>query len=149
MEGDQNPLLNAVRASLTRPSWAFLFLILVGVAIFTLQFTTSPFGPISDRAGLTGPGGPITCSGLFEVPSPRKVVKSIAEFGGVGDGRTSNTAAFRRAVEYMERFRGRGGAQLNVPRGRWLTGSFNLTSDFTLFLEQGALILGSQVTRHD
>lgn len=70
---------------------------------------------------------------------------SVAEFGGVGDGKTSNTGAFRRAVEYLERFAGEGGAQLNVPRGEWLTGSFNLTSNFTLFLEEGAVILGSQV----
>ncbi|KAL8045102.1 hypothetical protein ABFX02_08G090700 [Erythranthe guttata] len=148
MEGE-NPLLTAVKSSLTRPSWAFLLLIFAGVAVFSLQFTGNtappPFGSISNRAGHTGSGGPTTCSGLFEAPPPRRVVKSIEEFGGVGDGTTSNTAAFKRAVEYMAKFRGGGGgAQLNVPRGRWLTGSFNLTSDFTLFLDDGALILGSQ-----
>lgn len=68
----------------------------------------------------------------------------ITDFGGVGDGVTSNTAAFRRAAEHMGRFAERGGSQLNVPRGKWVTGSFNLTSNFTLFLEQGAVILGSQ-----
>lgn len=45
----------------------------------------------------------------------------------------------------MQRFRDRGGSQLNIPNGKWLTGSFNLTSDFTLFLQQGAVILASQV----
>lgn len=70
---------------------------------------------------------------------------SIKDFGGVGDGETSNTDAFRKALVYMQRFSEKGGAQLNVPEGRWLTGSFNLTSNFTLFLEQGAIILGSQV----
>lgn len=148
MQGE-NPLFNAVKASFTRPSWAFIFLIFTGVAIFSLHITRNtifPIWPISNQAGLAGPRDPTTCSGFFEAPPPGKVAKSIADFGGVGDGRTSNTAAFRRAVEYMERFKGRGGAQLNVPRGRWLTGSFNLTSDFTLFLEDGAVILGSQVT---
>ncbi|XP_011099733.1 probable polygalacturonase isoform X2 [Sesamum indicum] len=146
MEGD-NPLANAIRASFTRPSWAFLLLIFTGIAIFSIHITRNTIfqlGPISTQAGLERPGGPPSCSGLFEAPPPRKVVKSISEFGGVGDGRTSNTAAFRRAMEYMEKFRGTGGAQLNVPKGRWLTGSFNLTSDFTLFLEDGAVILGSQ-----
>ena len=70
---------------------------------------------------------------------------SIEDFGGVGDGKTSNTESFRRAIRYMQRFRDRGGSQLNIPKGRWLTGSFNLTSDFTLFLQQGAVILASQV----
>lgn len=74
----------------------------------------------------------------------RKHIKSITDFGGVGDGKTSNTAAFRSAASYMQRFGDKGGSQLNVPRGKWLTGSFNLTSNFTLFLEEGAVILGSQ-----
>ncbi|KAI7747933.1 hypothetical protein M8C21_015782, partial [Ambrosia artemisiifolia] len=65
-------------------------------------------------------------------------------FGGVGDGVTSNTAAFTAAMTWMTRFVGRGGAQLNVPRGTWVTGSFNVTSDFTLFLEDGAVIMGSE-----
>ncbi|KAL2498589.1 Pectin lyase-like superfamily protein [Abeliophyllum distichum] len=106
--------------------------------------TIFPIGSITGRAGFTGPGGPRTCSGLFTEVQPRKMVKSITQFGGLGDGRTSNTAAFRRAMEYMKNFRQKGGAQLNVPKGRWLTGSFNLTSNFTLFLEDGAVILGSQ-----
>ncbi|KAI4364327.1 hypothetical protein MLD38_020435 [Melastoma candidum] len=88
-----------------------------------------------------------SCAGFFGrgwgLPR-RAVVMSITEFGGVGDGRTSNTAAFRRAVGYMQGLAGRGGAQLNVPSGVWLTGSFNVTSNFTLFLEEGAFILGSQ-----
>jgi polygalacturonase len=63
----------------------------------------------------------------------------------VGDGVTSNTAAFRRAVAALEERAGGGGARLEVPPGRWLTGSFNLTSRFTLFLHHGAVILGSQV----
>ncbi|KAK1310735.1 putative polygalacturonase [Acorus calamus] len=37
-----------------------------------------------------------------------------------------------------------GGGRLVVPKGRWVTGSFNLTSNFTLYLEEGAVILGSQ-----
>ena len=63
----------------------------------------------------------------------------------MGDGVTSNTAAFRRAVAELDERAGGRGATLEVPPGRWLTGSFNLTSRFTLFLHHGALILGSQV----
>jgi polygalacturonase len=64
----------------------------------------------------------------------REVWASIEEFGAVGDGATPNTAAFRHAVVQLgARATGGGGARLDVPPGRWLTGSFNLTSRFTLF----------------
>lgn len=70
---------------------------------------------------------------------------SILEFGAVGDGKTLNTLAFQNAIFYLKSFADKGGAQLYVPPGKWLTGSFNLTSHLTLFLEKGAVILGSQV----
>lgn len=76
-------------------------------------------------------------------PRPHSV--SITEFGAVGDGKTLNTLAFQNAIFYLKSFADKGGAQLYVPSGKWLTGSFNLTSHLTLFLEKGAVILGSQV----
>ncbi|MQL89334.1 hypothetical protein Taro_021907, partial [Colocasia esculenta] len=77
-------------------------------------------------------------------PSPRPHSVSILEFGAVGDGRTINTLAFQNAVFYLRSFADKGGAQLYVPTGRWLTGSFNLTSHLTLFLEKDAIIVGTQ-----
>lgn len=76
-------------------------------------------------------------------PRPHSV--SLLEFGAVGDGKTLNTVAFQNAIFYVKSFADKGGAQLYVPPGKWLTGSFNLTSHLTLFLEAGAIILGSQV----
>ncbi|KAJ6798669.1 putative polygalacturonase [Iris pallida] len=76
--------------------------------------------------------------------APRPHSVSIVEFGAVGDGQTTNTIAFQNAVFYARSFADKGGAQLYVPKGRWLTGSFNLTSHLTLFLEKGAVILGIQ-----
>lgn len=76
-------------------------------------------------------------------PRPHSV--SILEFGAVGDGKTLNTIAFQNAIFYLKSFADKGGAQLYVPPGKWLTGSINLTSHLTLFLEKGAVILGSQV----
>lgn len=70
---------------------------------------------------------------------------SILEFGAVGDGITLNTVAFQNAIFYLKSFADKGGAQLYVPSGKWLTGSFNLTSHLTLFLERGATIIASQV----
>ena len=71
---------------------------------------------------------------------------SISEFGAVGDGIKLNTKAFQEAMAYLRSFSSSGGSQLNITRGIWLTGSFNLTSNFTLYLEKDAVILGSQVS---
>lgn len=70
---------------------------------------------------------------------------SILEFGAVGDGKTLNTVAFQNAIFYLKSFADKGGAMLYVPSGKWLTGSFNLTSHLTLFLEKDSVILASQV----
>lgn len=71
---------------------------------------------------------------------------SLSDFGGVGDGKTSNTKAFRDAIDHLSQFQSDGGAQLVVPPGKWLTGSFSLTSHFTLYLHKDAVLLASQVS---
>ncbi|PKA52732.1 putative polygalacturonase [Apostasia shenzhenica] len=71
---------------------------------------------------------------------------TITEFGAVGDGMTMNTVAFQNAVFYLRSFADKGGAQLYVPKGKWRTGSFSLISHLTLFLDKGAIIIGSQDT---
>lgn len=81
--------------------------------------------------------------GFASAARPHSV--SILEFGAVGDGKTVNTLAFQNAIFYLRSFADKGGAQLYVPPGRWLTGSFNLISHLTIFLERDAVILGSQV----
>ncbi|KAI4301596.1 hypothetical protein L6164_034858 [Bauhinia variegata] len=68
---------------------------------------------------------------------------SITEFGAVGDGITLNTKAFQNAIFYLNSFADKGGAKLFVPAGRWLTGSFDLISHLTLWLDKDAVILGS------
>ncbi|KAF5772303.1 putative glycoside hydrolase, family 28, pectin lyase/virulence factor [Helianthus annuus] len=74
----------------------------------------------------------------------RKHTAFLTDFGGVGDGKTSNTAVFRSAIQNLSQFENDGGSQLIVPPGKWLTGSFNLTSHFTLFIQFGAVVLASQ-----
>lgn len=76
------------------------------------------------------------------VPRLRPVAFNLTDFGGVGDGVTLNTAAFEGAMAAISKFRRKGGGQLNVPPGQWLTAPFNLTSHLTLFLAEGAVILG-------
>lgn len=77
--------------------------------------------------------------------APRPHSVTLTEFGAVGDGVTMNTIAFQNAIFYLRSFADKGGAQLYVPKGKWLTGSFNLISHLTLFLDQGAVIIGTQV----
>lgn len=152
----EKPLFGAFAGSVIRPPWTRLLLLFGLLAILTLRiFSTDTVFPVRWITGLRGAddgssglsdflGDERSCVGFFGPVPRRKVVMSIADFGGVGDGRTSNTESFRRAVRYMQSFGDKGGSQLNVPKGSWLTGSFNLTSNFTLFLEEGAVILGSQ-----
>ncbi|KAG6387562.1 hypothetical protein SASPL_152754 [Salvia splendens] len=77
-----------------------------------------------------------------ELPRLRPAVYNLTDFGGVGDGLTLNTAAFEGAVMAISKLGRSGGGQLNVPPGNWLTAPFNLTSHMTLFLAEGAVILG-------
>lgn len=78
-------------------------------------------------------------------PVNRPVVFNLRDFGAVGDGRTLNTEAFEHAVAAIAELGKRGGGQLDVPAGLWLTAPFNLTSHMTLFLAEDAVILGVEV----
>lgn len=72
---------------------------------------------------------------------------SITDFGGVGDGMTLNTKAFRAAIYRIEHLRRRGGTLLYIPPGEYLTGPFNLTSHMTLYLARGAVIKATMVLK--
>lgn len=65
---------------------------------------------------------------------------SLADFGGVGDGITSNTEAFAKAISALNK---QGGGHLVVPPGIWLTGPISFKDRIDLHLERGALILFS------
>lgn len=151
MESDKATFASIVKGIRTRtrlPSWALLFLLFTLITVLSLQLPTTSFFPtwaLSSQPEPEPVSESISCSNFFRVVPRRKIVMSIEDFGGVGDGKTSNTESFRSAIRYMQSFRDRGGSQLNIPKGTWLTGSFNLTSDFTLFLQHGAVILASQV----
>ncbi|CAL9157205.1 unnamed protein product [Musa hybrid cultivar] len=81
-------------------------------------------------------------------PMFRPVAFKLTDFGAVGDGETLNTDAFESAVAEIAKLGERGGGQLDVPAGLWLTAPFNLTSHMTLFLAEGAVILGVEDERY-
>lgn len=69
-------------------------------------------------------------------PHIPKHIVSLANFGA-GDGATLNTKAFEKAIAALEE---KGGGQLIVPPGIWLTGPIKLQSRIDLHVERGALI---------
>ena len=53
----------------------------------------------------------------------------ITDYGGVGDGVHNNGRAIRQAVAAIG---AAGGGTLLLPKGKWLTAPFNMTSHMTL-----------------
>ena len=64
----------------------------------------------------------------------------ITDFGAVGDGGTRNTAAIQRAIDACT---AAGGGRVNVPPGRFLSGTIRLKSNVELHLESGAVLISS------
>jgi polygalacturonase len=62
---------------------------------------------------------------------------TLTDFGAVGDGKTLNTDAFRKAIAAVEQA---GGGRLVVPAGTFRTLSFALCSNLDLHLAQGSVI---------
>lgn len=65
---------------------------------------------------------------------------NIKDFGGVGDGVTLNTEAFRKAISALEK---QGGGRLVVPAGVWLTGLISLKDNIDLHIEKNAIVMAS------
>ena len=82
---------------------------------------------------------PFSMSDLKRPVFPGRVV-DIREHGAVADGKTRNTQAFARAIEFCSRA---GGGRVLVPAGRWFTGPIHLTSNIELHLAEGAEIIFS------
>ena len=77
---------------------------------------------------------------------PRPHVFDLSDFGAVGDGATDNTRVFQNAIYAVSTVADKGGGQLYVPPGVYVTGSFNLTSCMTLYLSRDAVIKGIEVS---
>ncbi len=65
----------------------------------------------------------------------------IRHFGAVGDGITLDTIAIQKAIDSATE---QGGGTVLIPPGRWLTGALCLGNHTQLFLDAGAMLLGSR-----
>jgi len=63
---------------------------------------------------------------------------NVAKYGGVGDGKTLNTAAIQKTIDAAS---AAGGGIVLIPEGKFLTGPFTLASSINLHLDKGATIL--------
>jgi hypothetical protein len=67
-------------------------------------------------------------------------VFNVREYGAVGDGATLETPAINKAIEACA---AAGGGQVLLPPGKYLSGTVHLKSHVTLFLEAGAMLVGT------
>ncbi len=66
---------------------------------------------------------------------------NVQQFGARGNGTTNNTASIQRAIDKVSEL---GGGTVLFPAGTYRTGAVTLKSNVTLFLESGAVLLGSR-----
>lgn len=65
----------------------------------------------------------------------------ITNYGAVGDGKTKNTEAFRKAIEACNK---EGGGRVIIPLGTFLTGAIYLKSNVNLHFQDSAKVLFSR-----
>jgi len=65
----------------------------------------------------------------------------VTKYGVLGDAKTNNTKAIKAVVEQAEK---NGGGTIYFPPGEYVTGSIEIKSNMTLYLESGAVILASE-----
>jgi polygalacturonase len=64
---------------------------------------------------------------------------SVRDFGAVGDGQAIETAAIQKALDNVA---SKGGGEVQIPAGRYVTGSLVMKSHTILRLDAGAVLLG-------
>jgi polygalacturonase len=66
---------------------------------------------------------------------------NIKDFGAKGDGKTINTAAINAAIEEAVK---NGGGTIFFPAGNFLSYSIHLQNNISLYLDQGAVLIGAE-----
>ncbi len=110
--------------------------------------TPSPLPPVVKSQPLLGLAGvslllllaacQLGLAGLGASPPAKSF--AITDYGAVADGTTLNSAAIQRAVDAAQ---AAGGGTVVVPAGTFMSGSIFLHQGVSLYLSQGAVLLGS------
>jgi alpha-L-rhamnosidase len=105
------------------------------LALMTLQLVQSVIGVALMSCLLTG------CLGLqtaVNPPAPKRY--PVSDFGAVGDGTTINTVAIQKAIDTAS---AAGGGVVVIPSGTFASGSIFLKKGVELWLDEGAVLFGS------
>ena len=73
--------------------------------------------------------------------SAKGIFYNVLDFGARGDGKTNNTKAINSAIEAAAK---NGGGTVYFPAGDFLSFTIRMKSKITLFLDQGAVLIGDQ-----
>lgn len=79
-------------------------------------------------------------SGMAMDKQQRKGVFKVYDYGAVGDGITLDTKAIQAAIDVCANA---GGGKVYLHNGKFLSGTIYLKSNVTLYIEAGAVLLGS------
>ena len=77
---------------------------------------------------------------VYAQQSKDKKTYNIVDYGAIPDGKTLNTKAIQSAIDAANAAKG---GKVIFPKGRFLTGSIEMKSDVNIYLEEGAVLLGS------
>ena len=66
-------------------------------------------------------------------------IYDVTRYGAVGDGVSDNTETISKLIDSIEKY----GGTLYFPAGEYVTGTVFLRSNFTIYLDEGATLLGS------
>ncbi|KJD34724.1 glycoside hydrolase [Tamlana nanhaiensis] len=78
--------------------------------------------------------------GIIQWSCAQNTTINIQDFGAVSDGKTLNTTIIQNAIDKVHKA---DGGKVIIPKGNYVTGSIQLKSNVTLFLEEDAILLGS------
>ena len=78
---------------------------------------------------------------LVASASAQKAVYNVRDYGAKGDGVTDNTKAINTAIETAAQ---NGGGTVYFPAGRYLSYTIHLRSHLTLYLDNGAVLIGAK-----
>jgi len=73
--------------------------------------------------------------------SAQKPFYNILDYGAVGDGQTNNTKAINKAIDTATK---NGGGTVYFPAGDYLSFTIRMKSNITLYLDQGAVLIGDK-----